>query len=218
MKTKKWLDIEEALSEIWSCRENKERKQTVVREKLVQAVSKDVFEELIKEGLTKISGENIELTQEGEKVARDVIRRQRLAERLLVDVLEVKSAEMDATACEFEHIISQDVADAICTLLGHPKACPHGSAIPGGPCCAKAEAKIESIVVPLTNFSVGEKGKVAYVVTSDHPHLHKLLSLGIIPGTEIQLHQKAPSYVIKVEQTQIALDKDVADHIYVRKA
>jgi DtxR family Mn-dependent transcriptional regulator len=217
MKSKKILDIEEALGIIWTRRERNEKNKTRIKELLDKGVSESVFEELLQESLIRVEGENIELLPEGDTVGRDVTRRHRLAERLLADVLEIGNEEMEQTACEFEHSISAGVADSICTLLGHPRMCPHGRPIPEGPCCKKAGSHIESIVAPLSSLPVGDKGLVAYIVTADHPHLHKLLSLGIVPGTEVKLHQKAPTYIIKVKETQIALDKDVAGQIYIRR-
>lgn len=217
MKSKKILDIEEALGIIWTRRERNEKNKTRIKELLDKGVSESVFEELLQESLIRVEGENIELLPEGDDIGRDVTRRHRLAERLLADVLEIGNEEMEQTACEFEHSISAGVADSICTLLGHPRMCPHGRPIPEGPCCKKAGSHIESIVAPLSSLPVGDKGLVAYIVTADHPHLHKLLSLGIVPGTEVKLHQKAPTYIIKVKETQIALDKDVAGQIYIRR-
>jgi DtxR family Mn-dependent transcriptional regulator len=217
MKSKKILDIEEALGIIWTRRERNEKNKTRIKELLDKGVSESVFEELLQESLIRVEGENIELLPEGDDIGRDVTRRHRLAERLLADVLEIGNEEMEQTACEFEHSISAGVADSICTLLGHPRMCPHGCPIPEGPCCKKAGSHIESIVAPLSSLPVGDKGLVAYIVTADHPHLHKLLSLGIVPGTEVKLHQKAPTYIIKVKETQIALDKDVAGQIYIRR-
>jgi len=217
MKTQKMADMEEALGELWRLRERGEKRQDKIREQH-HAVPPTIFDDLRDKNLIRTVGTEVELTPEGEKIARDITRRHRLAERLLVDVLEVKRETMDEAACEVEHIISEDVADAICTLLGHPRVCPHGSAIPEGPCCKQAAVNVEPIVLPLSGLSVGEKGKVAYIVTAEHPHLHKLLSLGIVPGTEIHLHQRAPSYVITVNETQIALDEGVASQIYVRRA
>lgn len=217
-KSKKWTDIEEALGIIWTHRERKEQSRKMIEDICATGVSDTVMADLTQENFVRIDGDLIYLTPEGERIGRNVTRRHRLAERLLADVIEVKGEEMNLVACEFEHILSEDVADAICTLLGHPKVCPHGSPIPPGPCCEKAEGSIEAIVVPLDRLPVGEKAEIAYIVTVQHPFLHKLLSLGIVPGTEILLHQRSPSFVIKSGETQIAFDAAVAGQIYVRRS
>ena len=55
----------------------------------------------------------------------------------------------------------------------------------------------------------------AYINTTSHPRLHKLISFGLTPGVSIKIHQKSPSFVISCEQTELALEKDVARDIYV---
>jgi len=87
-------------------------------------------------GLVQARGSGMEFTAEGESRARSVIRRHRLAERLFMDVLAISDdAAVESNACTFEHILSPEVTDRICTFLGHPTTCPHGSAIPPGECC-----------------------------------------------------------------------------------
>jgi putative ABC transport system ATP-binding protein len=81
----------------------------------------------------------VELTPRGLKRAADIIRRHRLAERLFTDSLAMDSeTEIEQQACKFEHILSSEATDKICTFLNHPKTCPHGSPIPPGPCCGRA--------------------------------------------------------------------------------
>ena len=80
----------------------------------------------------------VELTARGQKRAADIIRRHRLAERLFTDSLAMDSeTEIEQQACKFEHILSSEATDKICSFLGHPRTCPHGSPIPPGPCCGK---------------------------------------------------------------------------------
>ena len=83
----------------------------------------------------------VHLTEAGSRRARDVVRRHRLAERLFTDTFAVEDAEAHQQACRFEHIITPDLDQRICTFLGHPKTCPHGNPIPPGVCCEKREAK-----------------------------------------------------------------------------
>ena len=81
----------------------------------------------------------IEFTDRGYKRAQDVVRRHRLAERLFVQTFQVHNeAEVEQQACKFEHILSPEATDSICSFLGHPATCPHGSPIPYGECCVRA--------------------------------------------------------------------------------
>jgi len=210
-------DTEEALGIIYHARERGDQDFEKVCKTVKSGVNETIVDELMSQKLICHADGRMELTKTGEEIALDVTRRHRLAERLLFDVLEMTKEHIDNIACEFEHIISPEVADSICTLLGHPKFCPHGSSIPPGNCCKTFETVTKSIVTPLTEFPVGEMGRISYIVTSSHPQLHKVLSLGVVPGVEVVLHQKTPSYVIIVGQTQIAMDSELAQQIYLRK-
>src|ERR1700730_4646770 len=80
----------------------------------------------------------VELTPRGQQRAADIIRRHRLAERLFTDSLAMDSeTEIETQACKFEHILSPEATDKICTFLNHPLTCPHGAPIPPGPCCKR---------------------------------------------------------------------------------
>jgi len=75
-------------------------------------------------------------TDRGRQRAADIIRRHRLAERLFMETLHMQDEqEIEQQACKFEHILSPEATEKICTFLGHPKTCPHGSPIPPGVCC-----------------------------------------------------------------------------------
>ena len=77
----------------------------------------------------------VELTPRGRERAGSIIRRHRLAERLFKDTFAIDDSEAHTQACKFEHIISPELDQRICTFLGHPKTCPHGNPIPPGDCC-----------------------------------------------------------------------------------
>lgn len=79
------------------------------------------------------SRKGVSLTKKGRIKARQIIRNHRLAERLLIDIL---NTEVDEEAiCGLEHHISKKIANAVCTTLNHPRKCPHGNTIPKGKCC-----------------------------------------------------------------------------------
>ncbi len=134
------------------------------------------------------------LTEEGFRKAKEIIRSHRLAERLLHDVLNLQSEEMERSACRYEHMLGTEAADSVCILLGHPRTCPHGKAIPPGECCEAGETTLRPLVVPLTELDSGETATVAYVGTRDNARLSYLTSLGVMTGRPVQLLQRQPSY------------------------
>jgi len=83
----------------------------------------------------------VSLTEEGKTRARNIVRRHRLAERLLVDILNIPKENIERVACGFEHSINAEVEEEICKLLKHPAFCPHGNVIPAGKCCTREESQ-----------------------------------------------------------------------------
>lgn len=211
-------DVEEALGIIYNLREKGNNTVDTVTSILSQGVSDKILTTLQEKNYVRMEKNFLELTPAGEEIAKSITRRHRLAERLLADVLAVLPEKIDSSACLMEHFLSPEVTEAICTLLGHPRFCPHGAAIPPGPCCVKKTTTIPSVVKTLAELEVGEKAKILYLAGLQHSDIHKLLSLGIIPGTQIVLHQNRPAFIVKAGETNIALDKEVAAKIYVRPA
>lgn len=153
------------------------------------------------------------LTERGRREARSVVRRHRLAERLMHDVLD--EPDMD-TACRMEHLLSADVEASLCTLLGHPTECPHGLPIPPGDCCTEHATTVRRAVVPATDLREGQEGMVAYVRASGRGKMQKLLALGIVPGTSLRMVQRTPAFVLATDGAQIAVDHSVAKEVFVR--
>jgi len=178
--------------------------------------SKETLEQLVSDGFLSVSDAKVRLTAAGEPLARNVIRRHRLAERLLADVLNASDSIMHEKACKFEHVLDHGLDSSICALLGHPKICPHGKPIPPGRCCRQQKAPVENLISPLSRLSRGQKGRVAYVHAPQVEQLQKLMAMGILPGASVELLQSFPSYVFQVGQTQFAVDNEIADAIYVR--
>ncbi len=209
--------IEEVLESIWVTEEKGSSNLAEIKKHSCAEVSDEVVEELLKNKLVTIDGDDLLFTETGREQAKNVIRRHRLAERLLTDVLKRTADETEETACEFEHFLAPEITEGICTLLGHPKTCPHGSVIPPGTCCIEARKTVESVVIPLTKLEPGESGKIAYITTQSHPRLHKLLSFGFAPGLTVSVHQKTPTFIIESDKTQLALEKEIAEDIFVWK-
>jgi DtxR family Mn-dependent transcriptional regulator len=172
--------------------------------------------QLLKAGYIAATGGQLYLTDKGRPVARNVVRRHRLAERLLADVLGAGDTILHEKACKFEHLLDRGLDESVCTLLGHPKICPHGKPIPPGRCCRQGKAPARKLVSSLSQLSPGQRGKVAYVHAPESTQLQKLMAMGILPGAPIDLVQSFPSYVFKVGQTEFAVDLEIAEAIYVR--
>jgi DtxR family Mn-dependent transcriptional regulator len=209
--------IDEILEVIWLEREKGKSDLCVVETDIKNQRLENLVDHMKSIGLVEIKGEKVVFTVKGEKAASKLIRRHRLAERLLTDILDTGKDQVEEPACQFEHLVSEEVTEAICTLLGHPRVCPHDLPIPEGKCCVAARKMIESLIVSLDKIDVGEWVTVAYILAKEHPRLHKLMSFGISPGIKVKMHQKFPSYVIQVEETQIALEKDIVGDIFVRR-
>jgi len=115
-------------------------------------VSRPAVSEMIKrletEGLVAIDHNAISLTSDGLRLAEQVVRRHRLAERFLTDILELSWADAHQEAGKWEHIISEPVEAAIVRVLGNPTTCPHGNPIPGADYLAP-------VSVPLSEVNVG---------------------------------------------------------------
>ncbi len=174
------------------------------------------LKELEAAGFLRLDGARVALSEKGEKRARDVVRRHRLTERLFKDLLAVSETTMERQACELEHILSPEATDSVCTLLGHPPTCPHGNPIPPGPCCGTYQRSVRPLVTGLAHFDLGATGRIVFIAPKFHDRMDRLAALGVIPGSDIRLHQRSPSYVIEVGETTIALDPEIAGEIYVK--
>jgi len=208
--------VEELLERIWGIDEDG---APVTTEALSSVLSPSILNQTLRQmvasGLVEMEGNRVTLTPKGKQLAEQITRRHRLAERLLTDVLDLGAAESESSACRFEHILSEEVTDSICTLLGHPRTCPHGKPIPPGPCCLNNEKSLAPVVARLSDFQIGERGRVAYI-HHRHQSLERLASLGLLPGASVRLEQRRPSFVVSVGESEIALDAATARQIYVR--
>jgi DtxR family Mn-dependent transcriptional regulator len=207
--------IEEALGEILEAFESGQRRRLDIEPMLDARVRQSVLQELASRRLVEMKGDQIAFTVDGERVANALLRRKRLAERLLKDVLSVKEELIDPTVCQWEHIISKEVADSICTLLGHPRQSPHNRPIPPGECCKSAATRIAPVVQPLSKIAAGEKAKISYLMIKQNAELDRLLSLGLVPGTVVEVLQRFPTFVVQANEAQLAFDESIADGVFV---
>ncbi len=205
---------EEFLETMW-IRTVEEKEDSLLTDD-IDSSEKEQVERLVEAGYISSSDGRIKLTEKGSGAASSVVRRHRLAERLLADVLGTGEKMMHERACKFEHLIDPELDERICALLGHPKICPDGKPIPPGRCCQQGQSPTSKLISPLSQLAPGQKGRVAYVYASEPNQLQKLMAMGVLPGAPISLIQRFPSYVFQIRQTQFAVDKEIADTIYVR--
>lgn len=173
-----------------------------------------VFKDLIRRKYISLEEKQL-LTSKGMEEGRLCVRRHRLAERLLVDVLHCKKGFVHEPGCKLEHILHKGLEDTVCTLLGHPQNCPHGQIIPEGTCCRNKDESAESVVKPLSALKKGEGGKIAYIHTRDRELLRKIMAMGALPGLSIKVIQNFPSHVFQIGESQFAIDKTMAEQIRI---
>ncbi|MBI5562665.1 MAG: metal-dependent transcriptional regulator [Deltaproteobacteria bacterium] len=211
---------EEVLEFIWSEREAGKNSVTdLIRIKEVADADADLHTlvEMQERGLLKIDGDRVTLTSEGDRLAEAAIRRHRLAERLLSEVLAMSEDNLEENACSFEHTLSPEVTESICTLLGHPPTCPHGLPIPRGECCKKTKDDLRPIVQPIDEISVGSNARIIFIASKSHARLDRFGTLGIVPGSVVRVHQKRPAFVIQIGETTLALDPEIVREIFVKR-
>ena len=206
-------NAEEILESLWIRTEDKKKPLTLDD---LEVTENTPIKQLLNANYISVSDGQVVLTNKGRPEARNVVRRHRLAERLLADVLGTGDILMHEKACKFEHLLDRGLDESICSLLGHPKVCPHGKPIPPGRCCQQEQTQAQRLVSPLSQLVRGQKGKVAYIYAPESSQLQKLMAMGILPGAPVSLIQSFPSYVFQVHQTQFTVDKEIADAIYVR--
>lgn len=147
------------------------------------------------EGWIISRGRAIILTDKGRARAVSVVRKHRLAERLLTDVIGLPWHKAHTEACRWEHVISDEVEERLVELLGHPATCPHGNPIPGEPAP-------DYTLVPLAGRVPGEHVRLERVteqVELDMDALTYLADAGFTPGAEASVTSRAPDGTLVLE-------------------
>jgi DtxR family Mn-dependent transcriptional regulator len=206
---------DEILESIWTLKEEGRLSLDQIIQSCQIESCGEKLKTLAKNNWIDVKGQNVELLPKGEKRARELVRRHRLSLRMFYDLFALDGAE--AEACKFEHILSPEVTDSVCTLLGHPPNSPDGKPIPRGACCAMFKQEMKPLVGPLADIMPGDQAKIVFITPGSHSRLDRLSAMGVVPGSIVKLHQKKPSYVIQLGETMIAVDKDITKEIFVKK-
>jgi len=157
----------------------------------------------------------VKLTQKGRKIALQVIRKHRLSERLLVDILHMRRDQAHDAACKLEHSITDEMIKPLEEVLKHPKTCPHGNPIP-----TENGEIIEEKSLPLLELAIGEQGTIVKITEERYDLLNYLDKLGLVPKASIEILEKAPfngPITIKVGSTNHAISRAVAAIIKVKR-
>lgn len=155
----------------------------------------------------------VRLTGKGKKLALLNIRRHRLVERFLVDVLKFGWDEAHDEADILQRGINQILEDRIDDLMGHPTTCPHGDPIP-----TREGIMPEILDRPLTVIPAGAKGKISRVRTREAEKLNYLAQIGLIPGTPFELVNRAPfngPLRLKVDKAEQVIGTELAASLWV---
>jgi DtxR family Mn-dependent transcriptional regulator len=169
---------------------------------------------LVDNGFVEMNDDrSLELTGKGRTLATTVVRRHRLAERLLLDVIGLEWEKVHREAARWEHAISADVEEKLVELLGDPVTCPHGNPIPGSRRKAKA--------TPTVQLASAEPGRVTIARISEKLELNDaglslLARARLIPGATATVIERADGGVkVKTSAGEHTVPADVAEQMYV---
>jgi DtxR family Mn-dependent transcriptional regulator len=180
-----------------------------------------------RDGLLTVEGDrHLELTDEGNRLATRVMRKHRLAERLLTDVIGLDWELVHAEACRWEHVMSETVERRLVELLDHPTESPYGNPIPGlaelGE-SARGEEFMDN-VEPLDEVATGTGDEIRVMVRriseelqKDEPLMAALRRVGALPDKVVTVAQGAEGVLIGSGGETAEIETDVATHVFVRR-
>jgi DtxR family Mn-dependent transcriptional regulator len=176
----------------------------------------EMLDRLHSEGYVNRTGRTITLTKEGQALAESVIRKHRLAERLLVDIIGLPWHLVHEEAGRWEHVMSNDVEARLVELLGDPGTCPHGNPIPG----STNRASLPSRQVRLAEAEPGQTvrfERLTEAVEQDGASLRYLDEAGFIPGATATVTTRGPdgTLMLDVDGRMLALGRDLCKRLFV---
>jgi len=211
--------IEEYLEAIYKLQERSGTARTSDIVKMLEVAPGTVtntVERLEKEGyVTHEPYRGVKLTEKGLKTALHVVRKHRLSERLLTDILHVEWDKAHEAACKLEHGITEEIIKPLEKALRHPKTCPHGNPIP-----ARGGEITEEKSQPLTSLNEKEQGTIVKITEENPELLHYLDTIGIVPGASVEVKEKTPfngPITLNVSGNFRALSRSVAAIVKVKR-
>ena len=167
---------------------------------------------LEKDGWVELSADRtVRLTAAGRDRAMHVLRKHRLAERLLVDVIGLEPEHVHEEACRWEHVISDRVEQKLIEFLGNPTTSPYGNPIDAGasaPLATLAEATTDRVTIE----------RISEQLQGNHAVIAALDATGIAPGVQVRVDRSDGDIVLRAERGSLAVDGDSARLLYVSEA
>ena len=177
-----------------------------------------------RDGLLQVAGDrHLELTEEGRRLAVRVMRKHRIAECLLVDVIGLEWERVHEEACRWEHVMSETVERKVLAMLGHPTQSPYGNPIPGldelGDTKAEGEG-FDSALVTLDALQPGEGSdvvvrRIGEPIQTDEALMRRLRRAGIRPGATVRVSAAVGGVLVGSGESAAELGKDIAAHVFV---
>lgn len=158
----------------------------------------------------------VTLTLKGRRIALNIIRKHRVSERFLTDIVKMDWSDVHDAACRLEHAMTEDVINPLEEVLGNPKTCPHGNPIP-----TKNGKISEEESHPLIEMKEGTKSFILKVVNEEPNLLRYLQKIDLVPGKRVEVLEKAPFeglLTIKIDGKKKALSRIIASRVWVKKA
>ncbi len=181
-----------------------------------------------RDGLLRVAGDrHLELTEEGRRLAVRVMRKHRIAECLLVDVIGLEWEQVHEEACRWEHVMSETVERKVLAMLGHPTQSPYGNPIPGLDELGDARAEGEGFdagLVPLDTVRPGDDGadvvvrRIGEPIQTDGDLMRTLRRAGIRPGSTVRVNAGVGGVLVGTGENAAELGKDIAAHVFVAQA
>ncbi len=175
----------------------------------------EMIKKLVARGLVTYEPyKGVTLTAEGQTQALRVVRRHRLWERFLADVLGIPWDRVHEEACQLEHATSALVEEKLAQFLDEPETCPHGYPVAGTNCCCKEG-------LPLSKLEPGQRAVILRVAEHDADLLRYLGELGLRPQAVIEVEEVAPfdgPLTVRIGESRQVIGHQVASQITVRKA
>lgn len=163
----------------------------------------------------------LELTSMGRETAMRVMRKHRIAECMLVDLLEMPWEEVHAEACRWEHVMSESVERRLLVKLGNPTVSPYGNPIPGlGELGAEATSVTHGPLIPLSEVAHADVQRVivrriAEPIQEDGDVMALLRRIGALPGASVKAHRSAGGITVGSAGEYTDLPLSVAEHVLV---